>query len=89
MDEEDREIVTNATYRQAVELGNFVSFRDEISSRMMKDKRKAVGLEGKGIAKIFIGSIGLRNVVMAHDTKKRQGCLLVKALKMEIDTMNF
>lgn len=56
---------------------------------MMKDKRKAVGLEGKGIAKIFIGSIGLRNVVMAHDTKKRQGCLLVKALKMEIDTMNF
>lgn len=45
---------------------------------MMKDKRKVVGLEGKGIAKIFVGSIGFRNVVMAHDTKKRQGCLLVK-----------
>lgn len=45
---------------------------------MMKDKRKAVGLEGKGIAKIFVGSIGFRNVVMAHDTKKRQGYLLVK-----------
>lgn len=45
---------------------------------MMKDKRKVVGLEGKGIAKIFVGSIEFRNVVMAQDTKKRQGCLLVK-----------
>lgn len=44
----------------------------------MKNKRKAVGLEEKGIAMIFAGSIGLRNVVMAHDTKKQQGCLLVK-----------
>ena len=78
VDEEGREIVTNATYRQAVELGNFVSFRDEISSRRMKYKRKSVGLEAKGIAKIFVGSIGGRNVVMAHDTKKRQGCLLFK-----------
>lgn len=78
MDEEDREIVTNVTYRQVVELGNFVSFRGEISSRMLKDKRKSVGSEGKGIAKIFVGSIGFRNVVMAHDTKKRQGYLLVK-----------
>lgn len=58
MDEEDREIVTNATYRQAVELGNFVSFRDEISSRMMKDKRKAVGLEEKELQRFLLVQLG-------------------------------
>lgn len=44
----------------------------------MKYKRKSVGLEGKGIAKIFVGSIGLRNVVMARDKEELKGCLLVK-----------
>ena len=58
MDEEDREIVTNATYRQVVELGNFVSFRDEILSRRMKYKRNQSDRREKELQRFLLVQLG-------------------------------